>query len=368
MTNLFFLVPDLSPCGEAAAAWVLARGLPRDRFNVAVGVLGPVAESQSEELRRSGDIPVQSVPIRHVFDLSGARRLRQAVRESATAVIHAWGPWAARLSRLIVTGSGEGGNTPRLIVSGATFPGSGLGGWLTARQIRRADRVVPATWAEGERYRRFGVRTERLTRIGPAAPARARVPDADALLRSLSIPPGSRLVVTGAKAERGIGPKDAIVAFDMLRYDARDLHLVVFGAGSAALGLEQFGRALAFDDFRIRFSPTATDRPATVQLATVVLVTDSRSGAEEALEAMAAGKPVVGWNTPDLTEIVDDGATGFLVPVGDRAALASKTRLLLDDPKVAAQMGEAGRLRVAERFTAARMVEQFGRLYTEVAT
>src|SRR5262249_31521369 len=109
-----------------------------------------------------------------------------------------------------------------------------------------------------------------------------------------------------------VGPKDAIVAFDMLRYDAKDLYLVVFGAGAEAPALEQFGRSLAFDDFRIRFAPGDWNRASGVRLAEAVFVTSPSGGVEEALEAMAAGRPVVGWRTPELTEIVDDRATAVL--------------------------------------------------------
>ena len=261
---------------------------------------------------------------------------------------------------------GEGGNVPRLVVSGATNTGGGLGGWLTARQIRRADRITPATRAEGERYRRLSARGDRLTRIAPAAPSPAIVPDRAALFKRLGVPPSSLLLVAGARAVRGVGPKDAIVAFDMLRYDARDLRLVVFGAGGGAATLEQFGRALAFDDFRVYFPECDADRAAAVRVALAVLVTDPDGGVDEALEAMAAGKPVVGWETPDLVEVVEDGATGHLVPVGDRAALAANTRVLIDDHALAARMGEAGQARAAERFSAAKMVEQFSRVYAEL--
>jgi glycosyltransferase involved in cell wall biosynthesis len=362
--SVFFLVSDLAASGDTATARVLALGLPQDRFRITVGLLGPVTGIAADELRRAG-IALQSVPIRHIFDLNGVRRLRRAVRQSTATVVHAFGPRATRLSRLIVSGK-QDGNMPRLVVSGTTFPGSGLGGWLTSRQIRRADRVIPATRADGERYRRIGARGERLTLIAPAAPTLETKLDQSRVFASLAIPPDARIMVTGAQSQRGIGAKDAIVAFDMLRYDARDLYLAVFGAGSAATGLEQFGRALAFDDFRVKFASPAVNRATVVQLATVVLVVNPRGGTDEALEAMAAGKPVVGWNTPDLAEVVDEGITGFLVPLGDRAAMAAKVRVLIDDPTIAARMGEAGRVRATERFATARMVEQFAQLYDEV--
>jgi glycosyltransferase involved in cell wall biosynthesis len=362
---VFFLVPEVAACGDAAPASVLALALARDGLPVAVGVLGPATGSEADELRAAG-VVVHSVPIRHALDFNGARVLRRTVQEANPAVVHAWGPVAARAARLAVSRRRDGGNAPRLVASAAAMPGGGLGGWLVARQLRRADRVAPATRADGDRYRRLGVPAEVLTLIPPAAPRPAPEPDRDDFCRGLGIPPGSRLVVVGGRSERGVGPKDAIVAFDMLRYDAKDLHLVVFGAGADATALEQFGRALAFDDFRVRFAPCPEGRAAAVRLAEAVFVTSPRGAVEEALEAMAAGKPVVGWRTSELSEIVDDGVTGVLVPPGDRTALAACARSLLDDPATIVRMGRAARARAAERFGLARMTEQFARLYAEL--
>ncbi len=71
-------------------------------------------------------------------------------------------------------------------------------------------------------------------------------------------------------------------------------------------------------------------------------------GVNAALEAQAAGRPVVAGKTLALSEVVVDGETGALFPPGDKPALARQTRLLLDDPGRAHQMGAAGRQRVAD--------------------
>ena len=184
-------------------------------------------------------------------------------------------------------------------------------------------------------------------------------------MRGHDLPPGTRLLVAGGESIKGVGPKDAIVAFDMLRYDAKELHLMVCGAGEETAALEQFGRALAFDDFRLRFAADGAIRSGAVQFADAVLVTNPR-GVDEALEAMAAARPVIGWQTPDMEEIVDDKVTGVLVPLGDRGALAACTRAVLANPNYARRLGEAGRARVADRFGRARMVDQFARLYREL--
>ena len=364
--SLFFLVPEFSASGDAATARMLATALPPDRFKITLGILGAVDPKVRDECDEAGVI-AKSVPIRHAFDLSGTRRLRNAVRECGAQLIHSWGASAARVARSLVSRHREEGNQPRLVVSSASNTGGGLRGWLAARQIRRADRVTPNTRADGDRYRRLGVPAEQLTLISPAAPARLPPPDRKALGRELDIPAHARLIVVSGRSEAGTGPKDAIVAFDMLRYDAKDLYLLIVGAGGDTSALEQFGHSLAFDDFRIRFAPSGLKPQAVVQLADAVLATSPSTSVELALEAMAASKPVVGWDTTDLTEIVDDKVTGVLVSTGDRAALAACTRAVLDNSAYARRLGEAGRARAVERFGLARLVEQFARLYHELA-
>src|SRR5207253_11247891 len=131
--------------------------------------------------------------------------------------------------------------------------------------------------------------------------------------------------------------------------------------------LEEFGRALMFDDFRIHFAGSRADLPAILPHAGMVWITHDCGGVALALEAMAAGVPVIGWKTAELAEVIEDGQTGYLVPPRDRAKLSAKSYSLLDDPSVRAKLGAAGRVRVAEHFSARHAVEQFARLYDEVA-
>lgn len=73
------------------------------------------------------------------------------------------------------------------------------------------------------------------------------------------------------------------------------------------------------------------------------------------LEAMAAAKPVAGYASGALPEVIEDGITGLLSPVGDLPHLVSNVTSLLEDPRKAREMGEAGRRRV-ERFFNVRMM------------
>jgi glycosyltransferase involved in cell wall biosynthesis len=363
--SLAFLVPDLSPYGEAATARLLATELPADQFRVNVVVIGRPAEDDRKSLTAAG-IAVEAIPVRHMMGFVGARRLRRVIQAWAPSVIHAWGTAAARMARSL--GSGPADSGPRLVVSAAARAEGGLGGWLAARRIRRADRVVPATRADGERYRRLGVSAEQLTLIAPSSQPIDTERARDGLFGELGLPPDARLIVAGGRSERGIGPKDAIMAFDMLRYEAKDLYLVVFGAESETRALDRFGHSIAFDDYRVRFAAASPHRARAIAHATAALVTDPAGGVDEALAAMTAGKPVVGWRTPDLAEIVEDKATGLLAPIGDRPALAAAMRSVLENPKYGQRLGAAGQARALERFALPRMVEQFSRLYRELVS
>jgi glycosyltransferase involved in cell wall biosynthesis len=83
-----------------------------------------------------------------------------------------------------------------------------------------------------------------------------------------------------------------------------------------------------------------------------------------ALAAMASGVPVVASGTGGLPEIVEHERTGLLVDNGD---FAGAVRRLLDDQRLAAELGRAGREHVQRRFSADQMTENTMRVYHEVA-
>jgi glycosyltransferase involved in cell wall biosynthesis len=69
------------------------------------------------------------------------------------------------------------------------------------------------------------------------------------------------------------------------------------------------------------------------------------------LEAQAAGKPVIAYDVRGSRDAVDDGGTGLLVRPGDVAALDAALSRVLGDAEAARRMGQAGRRRMAERFS-----------------
>jgi glycosyltransferase involved in cell wall biosynthesis len=85
-----------------------------------------------------------------------------------------------------------------------------------------------------------------------------------------------------------------------------------------------------------------------------------------ALEAGAAGKPVIGSDVGGIPEIVADGKTGLLVAPGDPEALAAAMRLLWHDPALAAGLGVQAALRVRREHSLPRAAQQHLSLYRQV--
>lgn len=84
------------------------------------------------------------------------------------------------------------------------------------------------------------------------------------------------------------------------------------------------------------------------------------------LEAMASGLPIAAFLTGGVGEVVDDGVTGILARNGDVQAFKLAIEALLRDPARARTMGDAGRRRCAERFSATAMGRNIALLYHRI--
>lgn len=88
-----------------------------------------------------------------------------------------------------------------------------------------------------------------------------------------------------------------------------------------------------------------------------------------AAEAQMHGVAVVASRTGGLTEIVQDGLTGYLVPAGDEPTLAARLDELVSAPDAARSMGIMGHVMARERFSLEGFAVRFEALYRDaVAT
>ena len=102
-------------------------------------------------------------------------------------------------------------------------------------------------------------------------------------------------------------------------------------------------------------------------LSSIVVLPSYREGFPKILiEAAACGRAVITTDVPGCRDAIEDGLTGFLVPVRNSEALAEKIRILLNNPLLCRKMGKAGRSRAEEVFDINKVVAKHIEIYAEL--
>lgn len=176
------------------------------------------------------------------------------------------------------------------------------------------------------------------------------------------------LVVTAGRIVPQKGIDLLVETTSLLRREVPDVKVRVFGA-------QQFGWESYHAEVVDRISELGlgssfelagfVDRPAAHWGAASVYAQPSRrEGLPLAVvEAMACGLPVVASDVGGLSEVVEHGITGLLVPPDDPQALAKALLELLSDREGSRSMGQAGRARVEQLYTMSSMVDQLIDIY-----
>jgi glycosyltransferase involved in cell wall biosynthesis len=177
-----------------------------------------------------------------------------------------------------------------------------------------------------------------------------------------------KIVMLGS-INRAKGQDLLLEAFQLVKGKA-ELHFygnVGFSARGYARRLQERASDPSFAG-RVHFHPP-TDDVAGVLAETALMVHTSRreSFGMVLVEAMAAGVPVIANDIGGMREIVVDGESGYLVDAADPALLAERIDRLLADRGLSGGFGAAGRERVRDRFDIATRIEDYHRLYDEIA-
>jgi glycosyltransferase involved in cell wall biosynthesis len=147
--------------------------------------------------------------------------------------------------------------------------------------------------------------------------------------------------------------------------------LWIAGAGPLEGSLRHLAQEKGIAD-RIEFLGQVSDQDLVAHYhACDVFVLPSITNAEMfgvvQLEAMACRKPVISTNLPTGVPWVNQhGKTGYVVPPGNAEELAKGIQLLISNPQLRREMGEAGRMRVEQHFTSTKMAEATLQVYQEM--
>lgn len=190
----------------------------------------------------------------------------------------------------------------------------------------------------------------------------------------LSLSPDAPLLAIVANLRPLKRVDDAIRALAVVAQAFPEVCLAVVGEdrpGASGVSARQELQALAEElgvAERLRFLGKLEDPMPVMAAADVCLLCSETEGLSNVvIEYMFAGKPVVCTDVGGNSELVVEGQTGHLVPVGDVEGLARAISGLLDDRARARAFGEAARRRALELFEPSAMVKRHESLYARLA-
>lgn len=241
-----------------------------------------------------------------------------------------------------------------------------IGRWV----LRRADTVRVESATERDKVLRLGVAPEHIWVIPLAVNAR-RFEDTDgaALRLRLLGEMGERLVLSVGRLapEKDLGT--LLSAMRMVRARLPGARLAIVGDGPEGPRLRRLAADMAAEGTVMFVGPVSHDElPRYFAACDVFALSSIYEGIPTVLvEAALAGRPVVTTRTPNVTDVMEDGRTGLIVPARSPEALAFAILELLEHPARAAAMGRGGRELVRERYDFERIYRDVVAMWTATA-
>lgn len=234
---------------------------------------------------------------------------------------------------------------------------------ITKFSIEESDEVTAVSaYLRDETYRAFGCVScdlrvipnfVNLDEYRPAGPGEA----------APLAPPGTRVITHVSNFREVKRVKDVVRVFARIRR-AMPAVLVMVGDGPDRVEAEAEARELGVGQ-DVRFLGRLDSVASLLQASDLFLLpSQTESFGLAALEAMACGSPVVASRAGGLPEVVEDGVSGILEPVGSVEAMGRRAvELLRDDARYRAM--REGAIAKAQEFSADRVVPMYEALYEE---
>lgn len=175
---------------------------------------------------------------------------------------------------------------------------------------------------------------------------------------SQSTAPTKLVIGTAGRLEKEKGHRYLLDVGCRLKERQLNFRIVIAGEGSHRNHLEDQIQNMGFGD-EIELLGFVSDVEEFMQQIDIFAFPSLWEGFGYATaEAMAAGRPVVAFDVSSNREVVQDGETGYLVPIEDVEQFSEKIFLLANSPLLRKRLGETGRLRVCTMFDQKKQLQK----------
>lgn len=237
---------------------------------------------------------------------------------------------------------------------------------FSALKYRSADRIIAISDAIKRILITHGIPEEKIEVVKSGTELKRSSPmEVLVLWEDLPIPPENNLIgIVGALTAQK--DHDTFVkAAKRVKEKLPNTTFLIVGEGQRRKDITELITKLGLEN-DIIMTGFRDDVMDLIELMDVYVVSSCFEGmGTSTLDAMFREKPVVATNVGGIPEIVEDGKTGFLVPVGDDKAMAEKIIFLFNNKKKAADMGKAGREKVKD-FSVEKTAKQTIQVYKKV--
>jgi len=353
-------ITELDPGGAERMFVELVCGLDRARWDPTVISLGDESEPLVQRLRDAG-VEVRCLAVKRRWDLSAIGRLARELRSLSPDLLQTW------LLHANVAGclaAGRVGLEPVLTGIRVAERRGRWRLWLERLCTRRARRHVCVSGDVADFSRdHTGLDSSKLVVIANGVDV-AGLAGADPVdLSKQGIAAGVPVVAWIGRLEPQKDPLAAVEVMAQCQASQPECHLIL--AGEGPLRSEVLGRIAGLGlTQRVHLLGQVSDIPALLARSCGLLLTSRWEGMPNVvLEAMAAGRPVVARVVEGVSDLVEDGVTGWLVGDDQISSLAAALERLLDDRGGAELMGARGQLKVSGEYSIEAMVAGYEALW-----
>lgn len=361
MWSIVHVLSSYGVGGQERVALDLAIGQKARGHDVSVISLAPGPDGDMAREFEEAGISVGRVPKRNGIDPTLVPRLARTLRKRKTDVVHT--------------------HNPLPLIYGA--PAARLAG---AAAIHTKHGVNPGSRGHLMLRRAAATLTHAFVAVSDTTEAQARAQNDAPARKILTIPNGIRLdryapdpeARAAVRVELGLGDawvvgtvgrldsykNQAMLVRAMAPHLSSDVRLVIVGDGDSRAEVEAAVAALPEPRWVV-MTGRRMDVPRLIHAFDVFALSSQTEGLPLVVpEAMAAGLPIVTTAVGGLPSVVDEGVTGLLVPVEERA-LSSALGTLAADRELARAMGKKARDTALARYSYDRMVEAYLELYAQ---